>query len=184
MKNNFKCLVNNNKEVNVFILESLNFLGEKNYLDDIDVILNCTKEFYNNSFPIIGIINDNEEGDIKLALYLEQLLQIKLVQRTYFAAKKRDLVKNEINKNIQERKDILFGLPLYPTIIAPPLSCKSLIKKLDAPEEIPSVNIIISEGLFILFNLYNSSLIFLCRFNIVLLNIWKTFVLFNVILFP
>ena len=107
LKNGFKCLVDNDKEVNVFILESLNFLGEENYLDDTDVILNCTKEFYNNSFPIIGIINNNEEGDIKLALYLEQLLQIKLVQRTYFAVKKSDLVKNEINKNIQERKDII-----------------------------------------------------------------------------
>ena len=62
-------------------IEPLQFYGEDDYLDAIDVITNCTKEFYNNSYPIIGIENDNIGGDIKLGLYLEHLLQAKLTPR-------------------------------------------------------------------------------------------------------
>ena len=107
LKNGIKCLVDDEKGVNVFKQGSFKFYGEDDYLDAIDVITNCTKEFYNNSYPIIGIQNNNEGGEIKLGLYLEQFLQVKLVQNTFFTVKRSDISKNEINKNINKYFDII-----------------------------------------------------------------------------
>ena len=112
IKNGFKCLIDEEKKVNVFKLGSIKLNEEEddylnNYLNSIEVVLNCTKEFYNNSYPIIGIENDNIGGDIKLGLYLAQLLQIKLAQKTYFSMKNSDLIKNIINKYINNSFDII-----------------------------------------------------------------------------
>ena len=107
INNGFKCLVDKEKKVNVFILGSLKINNDEDYLNTLEIILNCTKEFYNNSFPIIGIDNDNNEGDIKIGLYLAQLLQVKLSQRTYFALKNTNLIENIANKNINNNLDII-----------------------------------------------------------------------------
>ena len=107
INNGFKCLVDKEKKVNVFILGSLKINNDEDYLNTLEIILNCTKEFYNNSFPIIGIDNDNNEGDIKIGLYLAQLLQVKLSQRTYFALKNTNLIENIVNKNINNNLDII-----------------------------------------------------------------------------
>ena len=105
--NGFKCLVDKEKKVNVFILGSLKFHVEEDYLNALEVIFNCTNEFYNNSYPIIGIENDNNEGEIKAGLYLEKLLQIKLSPRTYFSMKNNDLIKNIVDKNINSNIELI-----------------------------------------------------------------------------
>ena len=105
--NSFKCLVDKEKKVNVFILGSLKFHVEEDYLNALEVIFNCTNEFYNNSYPIIGIENDNNEGEIKAGLYLEKLLQIKLSPRTYFSMKNNDLIKNIVDKNINSNLELI-----------------------------------------------------------------------------
>ena len=98
IKDGFKCLIDEEKRVNVFKLGSIILKREEkdylnNYLNSLEVVLNCTKEFYNNSYPIIGIENDNNGGDIQFGLYLGQLLQIKIAQRTYFSMKNSELIK-------------------------------------------------------------------------------------------
>ena len=98
IKDGFKCLIDEEKKVNVFKLGSIKLNREEkdylnNYLNSLEVVLNCTKEFYNNSYPIIGIENDNNGGDIQFGLYLGQLLQIKIAQRTYFSMKNSELIK-------------------------------------------------------------------------------------------
>ena len=105
--NGFKCLIDDEKKVNVFKLGSITLNNEENYLNVLDVILNCTKEFYKNSYPIIGLENDDNGGDIKVGLYLQELLQVKLAHRTYFSMKNSNLAKNYVNKNINNNLDII-----------------------------------------------------------------------------
>ena len=77
------------------------FEGEE-YDEALEVINNCTEAFYNNSYPIIGIESNNGGGIIEVSLYLQQFLQVKILQRTHFSTKVSDLVKNDLESDIND----------------------------------------------------------------------------------
>ena len=106
LPNSIKCLIDDSKKVNVFKQGSFNFLKEEDYKDALEVIKNCIKEFYNNSYPIVGIEYNSQGESINTGLYFQQLLQIKIMQRTHFSAKISNMTKNEFMKNMTDKINI------------------------------------------------------------------------------
>ena len=49
--------------------------------DSEEVIRNYTEEFYNNSYPIIGIESSNPGGNVYLGTLLQQFIQVKIFAR-------------------------------------------------------------------------------------------------------
>ena len=66
------------------------------------LIDNCTEAFYKNSYPIIGIESNNGGGIVEVSLYLQQFLQVKILQRTHFSTKVSNLMKEEMEKNMND----------------------------------------------------------------------------------
>ena len=106
MQNGVKCLVDDEKHVNVLEQGTFMFFEDDIYKDAIDTIDKCINEFYSNDYPIVVIENNNGGGQIKVGLYLAQLLQVKVSQRTYFAVKKSDLIKNEFEKDLSDKVNV------------------------------------------------------------------------------
>ena len=100
-KEGLKCRVDKNNKVNIFVQTTFNFIDEE-YKNALEVIDNCTEAFYNNSFPIIGIESNNGGGIIEVSLYLQQFLQVKILQRTHFSAKISNLLKEEMEKDMSD----------------------------------------------------------------------------------
>ena len=96
-----KCRVDHNNKMNVFVQTTFNFLDEL-YDQVLEVIDNCTESFYNNSYPIIGIESNNGGGIIEVSLYLQQFLQVKILQRTHFSTKISNLIKEEMEKDMTD----------------------------------------------------------------------------------
>ena len=99
--NGINCRVDEKNQVNVFKQTTFNFLDEE-FDNALEVINNCTEAFYNNSYPIIGIESNNGGGIIEVSLYLQQFLQVKILQRTHFSTKVTDLIKKEISEFVNE----------------------------------------------------------------------------------
>jgi hypothetical protein len=87
--------------MNIFVQTTFNFLDEL-YDQALEVIDNCTEAFYNNSYPIIGIESNNGGGIIEVSLYLQQFLQVKILQRTHFSTKISNLIKEEMEKDMTD----------------------------------------------------------------------------------
>ena len=100
-KDGIQCRVDDKNQVNVFKQKTFMFEGEE-YDEALEVINNCTEAFYNNSYPIIGIESNNGGGIIEVSLYLQQFLQVKILQRTHFSTKVSDLVKNDLESDIND----------------------------------------------------------------------------------
>ena len=103
-----QCRVDNINQVNVFKQKTFNFIEEE-YDEALIVINNCTEAFYNNEYPIIGIESNNGGGIIEVSLYLQQFLQVKILQRTHFSTKVTDLIKKEIESFLDELIDVDTG---------------------------------------------------------------------------
>ena len=95
----FFCRVDKINKVNVFKQISFFSKSLKNYEN---IIYECFKMFYDNEYPIIGIESNNNNGDAKLALIFQQLLQIKISNKQYFSSKYTDFMKNYLNKHLEE----------------------------------------------------------------------------------
>ena len=100
-KEGLKCRVDKTNKVNIFVQTTFNFIDEE-YKNALEVIDNCTEAFYNNSFPIIGIESNNGGSIIEVSLYLQQFLQVKILQRTHFSAKISNLLKEEMEKDMSD----------------------------------------------------------------------------------
>ena len=100
-KEGLKCRVDNKNQVNIFIQTTFYFLDAE-YNQALEVIDNCTEAFYNNSYPIIGIESNNGGGIIEVSLYLQQFLQVKILQRTHFSTKVSDMMKKEMEKDMKD----------------------------------------------------------------------------------
>ena len=89
----FQCRIDNNNKVNVFKQSS--FM----YSDDFDaVVKKCFEEFYSNSFPIIGIESKNP-GGLYLFPLVQQLTQLKILQRQHISIKLTEFMDRVIPKN-------------------------------------------------------------------------------------
>ena len=95
----FFCRVDKINQVNVFKQTSFFSKSQKNYED---IIYECFKMFYDNEYPIIGIESNNDNGDAKLSLIFQQLLQIKISNKQYFSSKYTDFMKDYLNKHLDD----------------------------------------------------------------------------------
>ena len=100
-KEGIKCRVDTINQVNIFVQTTFNFVDEE-YNQALELIDNCTEAFYKNSYPIIGIESNNGGGIIEVSLYLQQFLQVKILQRTHFSAKISNLIKEEMEKDMKD----------------------------------------------------------------------------------
>ena len=88
----FQCLVDEKNHVNVFKQENFQVL------DDLEeVVSNCTEEFYNNSYPIVGIESRNPGGNVIASVIVRQLIQVKILQRVHESIRYSDFIKNNID---------------------------------------------------------------------------------------
>ena len=105
-KEGIKCIIDVNNSVNVLVQYSFDFFENEDYNDALNIIDKCLSDFYDNDYPIIVIESNNAGGNIELALYLQQFLQVKIAQKTFFSVKISDLVKTEFEKNMNNKISI------------------------------------------------------------------------------
>ena len=101
-----KCIIDTTNQVNVLVQYSFDFFEDKDYNDALNIIDKCLNEFYDNEYPIIVIESNNGGGNIELALYLQQFLQVKIAQKTFFSVKISDLIKKEFEKDMSNKISI------------------------------------------------------------------------------
>jgi hypothetical protein len=101
-----KCIVDTNNQVNVLVQYSFDFFEDKDYKDALNIIEKCLSDFYDNEYPIIVIESNNGGGNIELALYLQQFLQVKIAQKTFFSVKVSELIKKEFEKDLSNKISI------------------------------------------------------------------------------
>ena len=87
INNFFKCRVDNENKVNVFVQSSFYYALWDEFVYAMDLFYNCTELFYSNDYPIIGIENNNGGGFGILGVYLSQLLQINVDFQVFNAIK-------------------------------------------------------------------------------------------------
>ena len=76
-------------------------------VDDLEeVVNNCTEEFYNNSYPIIGIESRNKGGNVIASIIVRQLIQIKILQRVHESVRYSEFIKNNLNNMGIELYDV------------------------------------------------------------------------------
>ena len=90
----FKCKVDNNNKINVFIQNSFDL----EYNSASVQIFKCAKLFHSNDYPILIIETKNGGGDPKLSLLIIQLFQIREVERTYTSYRLSDFSKKFYQK--------------------------------------------------------------------------------------
>ena len=82
----FKCKVDNQNQVNVYFLESLD--SSKSYIDYEEKLINCIDSFDQNNYPIIVILGKNANYDApNLPKLLTELIS-PLISRKYYKAEK------------------------------------------------------------------------------------------------
>ena len=91
--NGIKCKVDKDKQINVLLQESFDLNKDKN----LEIIYQCSKKFHENNFRIVVIENLNPGGYEELSLSLRQLLQVKIKNKSYFAFKPIELIRNNYN---------------------------------------------------------------------------------------
>ena len=102
--NGIKCREDKENKVNVFLQKT--FLLDRDVYYAVDVIKNCTKMFYGNDYPIIGIEDKNGGGIIILAELFHQLLQIKTQDHIYSSGRSTELYKQEFIYNLENTINI------------------------------------------------------------------------------
>ena len=63
-ENGIKCKVDRENGVNVFVQSTFEFFDETDYNNALEVINNCTEDFYQNEYPIVGIESNNGGGKV------------------------------------------------------------------------------------------------------------------------
>ena len=97
-KNNFKCRVDNTKQVNVIYQKTfaLDFQKAKQFLD------NCFSLFDKNKYPIIIIEDFNEGGNGASASYLQSYINLKNIPFDYASARNSVDVKENFNYGVKD----------------------------------------------------------------------------------
>ena len=85
-----KCRVDNDKKVNVLVQNSFS----QTYLKSIAYGIKCAKLFYTNDYPLIIIESNNGGGTVQFGMILQQLLQIRTVDKSYFSYRMSNISKN------------------------------------------------------------------------------------------
>jgi hypothetical protein len=103
--NFFKCLVDDENEVNVYYIHS--FLAD-DFNKYIDIIINCYKLFDNNTYPIIVICDSIKGNDYQLPQLLLNIISPLLSFNIYGALKiKNNFTEtDDINNHIKQFKSI------------------------------------------------------------------------------
>ena len=96
-----QCRVDENNKLNVFKQTTFHFIDEE-YKNALEVVENCTEEFYSNDYPIVGIESRNGGGVCKLSFYFQELLQVKILPTPHYSVKLSNLMKNYVEANISE----------------------------------------------------------------------------------
>ena len=96
----FKCRVDKENKVNVFVQSSFNYDLWDDFIYAMDLFYNCAELFYSNDYPIIGIENQNGGGFGILGLYLSQLLQINVDFQMIGAIKPNNHTISFLNEDI------------------------------------------------------------------------------------
>ena len=94
-----QCRVDDINNLNVFKQTSFHFLGDE-YYNAIEVVENCTEEFYSNTYPIVGIESFNGGGICKLSFYFQELLQTKILPTPHYSVKLSELMKEYVEADI------------------------------------------------------------------------------------
>ena len=90
----FQCLIDETNQVNVFKQSS--FILTDDYEE---IVKKCTEEFYSNSFPIIGIENQNLGGSDYANALVQQFTQVKILQRHHESIKLTELTNKLVPKD-------------------------------------------------------------------------------------
>ena len=101
-ENGIKCLVDEENKVNVFVQGSFSIDDEKGQ----EVMYNCTRDFYQNDYRIIGIQNRDGGGWAHLCLIFHQLVQIKTQDRAFKASKLTDFFKKHVLDDYEGYVDV------------------------------------------------------------------------------
>ena len=88
-----KCRVDKEKEVNMVVQTSFDL----DYSMTIYKIMQCSKLFHSNPYPIIIIESFNGGGYVKFAFAMHQFLQLRTVDKGYISYRMSDKAK-ELNK--------------------------------------------------------------------------------------
>ena len=99
LNNYFKCRVDNNNQVNVFVQNSFHYKLWNDFEYAMDLFYNCSELFYSNDYPIIGIQNNNGGGFGILGVYLSQLLQINIDFQVFGATKSNNHTISFLNED-------------------------------------------------------------------------------------
>ena len=109
----FKCRVDHNNSVNVFVQDTFMF----NYFTSaFGKILQCAKLFHSNNYPIIIIETKNGGGIPNLAYEMIQLFQMREVERTYSAVRYTETMKKVFRVEELYGEDIIYNPDTCKTI--------------------------------------------------------------------
>ena len=95
-----QCRVDEDNKLNVFKQTTFHFFGEL-YFNALEVVENCTEEFYSNPYPIVGIESSNGGGVCKLSFYFRELLQAKILPTSHYSVKLSKLMKEYVESDIE-----------------------------------------------------------------------------------
>ena len=97
-KNGIKCRVDTENELNVIVQSSFDL----NIDTAEEVIYNCTKNFYNNTYRIVVIEDNNGGGDGDISAFLTQAVQAKIKNRGFMAYKPSEILKEKYEEDPEE----------------------------------------------------------------------------------
>ena len=106
VENNFayylKCRFDEKNKVNVLVQNSFNI----NVMNAYSKVLECFEIFYSNEYPIIIIEDHNGGGYANLLIFMHQILQLRLTDRSYESFRISDISKNYFNSKKWDFVDI------------------------------------------------------------------------------
>ena len=97
-----KCRFDEKNKVNVLVQNSFNLNIENAY----SKVLECFEIFYSNEYPIIIIENSNPGGYFELSVFMHQIMQLRLTDRSYESHRISDISKNYFNTRTWDFVDI------------------------------------------------------------------------------
>ena len=101
-ENGIKCRVDEDNKINIFVQGSFSIEDEIAQ----EVMYNCTKEFYQNDYRIIGIQDRDGGGWAHLCLIFHQLVQIKTQDRAFKASKVTEFFKRHVLDDYEGYVDV------------------------------------------------------------------------------
>ena len=97
-----KCRFDEKNKVNVLVQNSFNL----NIKNAYSKVLECFEIFYSNEYPIIIIENSNPGGYFELSVFMHQIMQLRLTDRSYESHRISDISKNYFNTRTWDFVDI------------------------------------------------------------------------------